>query len=140
MGGRGTFAAGVSVDYTYEVDTAFSTDGKWEGVKILKGTKESGEHKLPESSHSSNAYIMLDKNGNFREIRFYDDNHCLYLEIAYHKEKSLTGDNHTPVLHYHTYDSSFSKTKEGAGGRSKAHLLTEEMKDKYRKYFKGLII
>ena len=140
MGGRGTFAAGISVDYTYEVDTTYSPDGKWEGVKILKGTKESGEHKLPESSHSSDAYILLDKKGNFREIRFYDKNHCLYLEIAYHKEKSFTGDNHTPILHYHTYDSSFSRTKEGNGGRSKAYLLTDEMKNTYKKYFKGLKI
>jgi hypothetical protein len=70
----------------------------------------------------------------------HDDNHCLYLEIAYHKEKNLTGDNHTPGLHYHTYDSSFSKTKEGDGGRSKAHFLADEMKDKYKKYFKGLKI
>ncbi|MBQ7226335.1 MAG: hypothetical protein IJX02_07045 [Clostridia bacterium] len=87
MGGRATYAAGKNVDYVYEVDTAFSPDGMWENVKILKGTKVSGEHGLPESAHSSDAYMLLDKNGNFREIRFYDKNHCLYLEIAYHKKR-----------------------------------------------------
>ena len=50
MGGRGTFAAGNPVDYLYEVDKSFSEDGKWEGVKILKGKDGSGKHGLPESS------------------------------------------------------------------------------------------
>ena len=140
MGGRGTFAAGISAAYQYELDRSFSPDGKWEGVKILKGIAGSGKHGLPESSHSSIAYIKLDQNGNFREMRFYDKNHCLYLEIAYHKEKALTGNNSDPILHYHTYDSSFSMTTSGSGGRSKAHLLTDEMKKTYGKYFKGLSI
>lgn len=60
------------------------------------------------------------------------------MEIAYHPEKSLTGDNHTPVLHYHTYDERFSKNKTGAFGRTSAKLLTEEIKKKYGKYFKGV--
>ena len=37
MGGRGTFAAGKSVSYTYGIDTEFSPDGKFYGVKVLKG-------------------------------------------------------------------------------------------------------
>ena len=108
MGGRGTFAAGNPVDYVYEY-----TDEEINGVKVLKGKKIEGrktEHGLPESSHSSSAYIKLDKNGNFKEIRFYDKNHCVYLEIGYHGEESLTGNRHTPVLHYHTYDLSFRST------------------------------
>ena len=99
MGGRGTFASGKNVAYIYEVDTTFSPDGKWEGVKILKGVKGLGKHSLPESSHSSDAYIKLDKNGNFFEMRLYDKNHCLYMEIAYHKEEKLTGNNQNPVFY-----------------------------------------
>ena len=53
------------------------------------------------------------------------------------REESLTGNRHTPVLHYHTYDDRFSKTK-GAFYRSEARLLTEDMKEKYKKYFKGV--
>ena len=135
MGGRGTFAAGNPVPYVYNIDTTFSPDGKWEGVKILKGTGT--QHGLPESSHSSSAYIKLDQNGNFREIRFYDKNHCLYLEIGYHSEKNVDASG-KPVLHYHTYDPSFSMTKEGNGGRSKAMKLTKSMKKHFRKYFKGV--
>lgn len=135
MGGRGTFAAGISVPYSYAIDTTFSKDGKWQGVKILKGT--GNNHGLPESSHSSSAYMKLDNNGNFREIRFYDKNHCLYLEVSYHPERKLdkTG---KPVLHYHTYNPSFSKTKTGDGGRSEAKRITKSMYKNLKKYFKGV--
>ena len=93
-------------------------------------------HGLPESAHSSEAYIKLKPDGTFHEMRFYDKDHVLYLEIGYHAEKSLTGDNHTPVLHYHLYDNRFSKNKDGAFDRSNARRLTDEMKNTYIKYFK----
>ena len=94
---------------------------------------------MPESSHSSLAYIKLDKNGNFYEMRLYDENHILYLEIAYHKEKNLTGNNTEPVLHYHTYDPSFSKTNiKNNKLRSNAKRITPELYKKYKKYFKGV--
>ncbi len=60
------------------------------------------------------------------------------MEIAYHTEKSLTGDNHTPVLHYHTYDERFSKNATDAFTRSSAKLLSDEMKQKYKKFFRGI--
>jgi hypothetical protein len=130
MGGRGTFAAGNPVPYSYE------TVGNIEGIKVLEGI--AGKHGLPESAHSSNAYIKLNADGTFREMRFYDKNHTLTMEIAYHPEKSLTGDNHTPVLHYHIYDQRFSQNKAGPFERSPAKILTNEMKEKYKKYFKGI--
>lgn len=130
MGGRGTFAAGNSVPYSYK------TVGFIEGVKVLEGIN--GKHALPESAHSSDAYIKLKPDGTFHEMRIYNKNHTFSIEIAYHPEKSLTGDNHTPVLHYHAYDERFSQNKIGAFGRTNARLLTEEMKQKYGKYFKGI--
>ena len=45
MGGRGTFAVGNKVPYSYE------TVGTIDGVKVLQGT--SGKHGLPEEAHSS---------------------------------------------------------------------------------------
>lgn len=130
MGGRGTFASGNPVPFSYQ------TVGLIEGIKVLEGTN--GKHSLPESSHSSHAYIKLKSDGTFHEMRFYDKNHILKMEIAYHPEKSLTGNNHTPVLHYHTYDDRFSKNKSGSFDRSAAQYLTQEMKKKYGKYFKGV--
>ena len=130
MGGRGTFAAGNEVEYTYE------TIGEIEGVKVLQGLNS--KHGLPESSHSSDAYLKLKPDGTFHEMRFYDKDHVLYLEIGYHPEPSLTGNRHDSIMHYHLYDSSFSKTKNGSFARTTATLLTDEMKKKYRKYFKGV--
>lgn len=130
MGGRGTFASGNNVDYVYQ------TVEKISGVKVLSGID--GKHGLPESSHSSSAYIKLNQNGTFREMRFYGKDHVLTMEIAYHPEPSLTGNRHTPILHYHLYDNRFSINKAGPFTRTKAMLLTEDMKARYRKYFKGV--
>lgn len=130
MGGRGTFAAGNSVPYSYQ------TVGAIEGVKVLQGID--GKHSLPESAHSSDAYIKLKPDGTFHEMRVYGKDHVLQMEIAYHPEPSLTGNRQTPVLHYHTYDDRFSKNKTGAFSRSNAAFLSAEMIKKYRKFFKGV--
>ena len=45
MGGRGPFASGNTVAYTYV------TIEKIEGIKVLKGLN--GKHGLPEKTHSS---------------------------------------------------------------------------------------
>ena len=121
MGGRGTFAAGNNVGYTYE------TIGFINGVKVLQGI--GGKHSLPEEAHSSSAYIKLKHDGTFHEIRFYDNDRYLTLEIAYHRESNLDKTN-ANVLHYHTYDRAF--------GRSYALPLTKAMYKKYKKYFKGV--
>lgn len=81
MGGRGTFAAGKIVKYAY------FTIGTIEGVKVLAGLN--GRHKLPEEAHSSYAYIRLEPDGTFHEMRIYDKDHFLRFEIAYHPEPSL---------------------------------------------------
>lgn len=131
MGGRGTFAAGNNVAYTYQTISTI------DGVKVLQGLN--GKHGLPESAHSSNAYIKLNPDGTFREMRFYDKQHRLYLEIGYHPEKKL-GSPGKPILHYHTYAPDFSASKTGKGGRSDAIKMPGGMKRKLRKYFKGVKI
>ena len=121
MGGRGTFAAGNHVPYTYNtVDTI-------EGVKVLSGLN--GKHGLPEEAHSSHAYIKLKPDGTFHEMRFYDKDHYLVLEIAYHPEPKLDP-SRRPILHYHTYDRNFN--------RSNAIKMTKAMKKHFKKYLKGV--
>ncbi|MBO4446135.1 MAG: hypothetical protein J5782_04235 [Clostridia bacterium] len=122
MGGRGTFAVGNIVPYVYE------TVGFIEGVKVLEGVD--GKHGLPEEAHSSSAYIKLKPDGTFHEMRFYDKDHYLVFEIAYHPEKKLDPSN-KPVLHYHTYDRNF--------GRSEAIKMPKAMKKRYAKYMKGVL-
>ena len=63
MGGRGTYAAGNNVAYRYE------TVGKIDGVKVLQKLDKKASGGLPEEAHSSSAYILLNKEGNFRMYR-----------------------------------------------------------------------
>ena len=121
MGGRGTFAAGNPVPYTWE------TVGKIGDIKVLKGTV--GQHKLPEEAHSSSAYARLNPDGSLRELRFYDKKHRLRLEIAKHPEKNVDPSN-KPVLHYHIYKVDGSGPWHG-----RAQSLTPSMRKRYGKLF-----
>ncbi len=124
MGGRGTFAAGNIVAYT------FATVDMIEGVKVLKGIN--GKHGLPEEAHSSLAYIALKPDGTFHEMRIYDKEHYLVKEIAYHPEPKLNAGNRTEnVLHVHDYKRDNFKDRE-------PHRITKEEYSKYKKYFKGV--
>lgn len=124
MGGRGTFAIGNNVKYTYE------TVGKIEGIKVLEKLDKNASGGLPEEAHSSSAYIMLNKDGVFRMYREYDDKHYLRFEIAYHPEKNIDP-SRKPVLHVHEYKPDNFHDR-------KARPITSEEYEKYKKYFKGL--
>lgn len=122
MGGRGTFASGNNVAYTYE------TVGKIDDTKVLQGV--GGVKGLPVEAHSSNAYIQLHLDGTFKMYREFDSEHYLVKEIAYHPESKLTGNN-KPVLHIHEYNrNNFTDRKP--------RLLTDKEYIKYKKYFKGV--
>ncbi|MBR3317984.1 MAG: hypothetical protein IKG21_09245 [Atopobiaceae bacterium] len=125
MGGRGTYASGNNVPYTYE------TVGNVAGIKVLKKIGQKNQHKLPEEAHSSSMYARLNKDGTLRELRFYDGKHRLRLEIASHPEVPLAKRGGlpagTPILHYHTYDKDFV--------RSPAEFLTPAMRKRYAQLF-----
>lgn len=108
MGGRGTYASGNDVAYTYE------TVDKISGVKVLQ--KLEGASKLPEEAHSSKAYVLLDSKGVFHQYREYDSTHRLQFEIGYHPEPKIDS-SRKPVLHAHDYT-------EGIEHRSTARALT----------------
>ena len=120
MGGRGTYAVGNSVAYTYQ------TVDKIEGVKVLKGLGRN--HDLPQEAHSSNAYLALYSDGSFKQYREFNSNHTVKFDIDYHPEPKLTG-NHEYVYHIHFYKN---------GVRDKVgRLLSKKEYDKYKKYFRG---
>ena len=125
MGGRGTYAAGKNVAYTYE------TVGKIDGVKVLQPKDPKSSFKLPEEAHSSSSYIVLDKTGVFRQYREYNEQHLPVFEIGYHFEKGLSKHGEA-VFHYHGYSSP------GVDNRGKAQPITPEIYEKYKKYFKGV--
>lgn len=120
MGGRGTFANGKNVGYTYE------TVGLIEGVKVLQGVN--GKHNLPEESHRSKAYILTDSNGKFVRYREFNSDHTSKFDIDYHPEKRISG-NYYPIFHIHEY----KKGVRAPLGR----VLTDGEYAKYKKYFKG---
>ena len=125
MGGRGTFSKGDNPPYTYK------TVGKIDGVKVLEGI--SGKHALPEESHSSVAYIKLNHDGTFREMRIYDENHRTILEIAYHPEAKINhGNRKDKILHVHEY------LKPGNFNIRPVRLITKQEYEKYKKFFKGV--
>ncbi len=139
MGGRGTFAAGNNVPFMYEVDTSFSPDGKFHNVKVLKGIAGTNLHGLPESSHSSVAYLKMNADGTFNMMRIYDKNHNLRIEIAYHSEQNV-GKGKAKVLHYHIYGPEFSSTRFGPFSRTTEFLhKNSRLYKQYHKFFKGVV-
>ena len=52
MGGRGTYAVGNNVPFSYK------TVDKIEGVKVLEPVDNKRSFKLPEESHTRNSYIV----------------------------------------------------------------------------------
>ncbi len=59
MGGRGTYASGNNVPYT------FKAVGFVDGMKVVEGL--GGVHGLPAEAHSSNVYVQRLANGNIKK-------------------------------------------------------------------------
>ncbi len=127
MGGRGTFASGNNVAYTYK------TVGKINGVKVLQPQNSNNALKLPEESHSSTAYLLLDKTGVFRQYREYNDRHEVVLEIGYHNEPVLGQDK---ILHAHIHATPGIINHRSA---QKIRLFPgDPLYEKYKHLFKGV--
>ena len=127
MGGRGTFASGNNVAYTYK------TVGKINDVKVLQPQNSNNALKLPEESHSSTAYLLLDKNGVFRQYREYNDRHEVVLEIGYHNEPVLGQDK---ILHAHIHATPGIINHRSA---QKIRLFPgDPLYEKYKHLFKGV--
>ena len=123
MCGRGTFAAGNNVAFTYK------TVGYIEGVKVLEGMGK--KHDLPVEAHSSSAYIKLYPDGNFKMLRFFDKEHYLTFEVGYHPETELDKIR-KPILHVHEYPEHDNFKKRTT------RLMTEKEYDALKKYFGGV--
>ena len=114
MGGRGTFAAGNPVPYTYQAVDLI------EGIKVLVGIE--GKHGLPEEAHTSSAYISLHHNGSVKQLRLYNADLTAKTDIEYSVHQGKLS------LHAHDYVD---------GVRQPARPLTEQEKEEYMKFFGG---
>ena len=115
MGGRGTYAAGNNVAYTYQ------TVGAIEGIKVLQGL--SGKHGLPEEAHSSSAYISLHPNGKVKQLRLYNSNLTARTDIEYSVHQGELS------LHAHDYVG---------GARQLVRPLTDKEEREFMKFFRGV--
>jgi hypothetical protein len=125
MGGRGTYASGNNVAYVYK------TVDKIDGIKVLEPLDPKKSFSMPAEAHTSMSYIVLDKLGTFRQYREYNEQHLPTFEIGYHFEKGISTHGES-VLHYHEYSAP------GVEYRGKAKPITQELIEKYKKYFKGI--
>lgn len=122
MGGRGTYAVGNNVPFSYKMVD------KIEGVKVLQGTGQA--HNLPEEAHSSKAYIKVNSSGDFIRYREFNENKTARFDIDHHIESKITGNRNERVFHIHFYNKD--GVRDIVGRR-----LTNEEYEKYKKYFRG---
>ena len=126
MGGRGTFAAGKQVPYSFQTVGWIEVGNQ--RIKVLQGL-DGRSHKLPEEAHSSYAYALLNRDGTLRTLRFYDSQHRLRYEIAKHRERNIDPSG-LPVLHYHVYDITGKDAWHGT-----ARKVTKAMRRRYGNLF-----
>ena len=128
MGGKGTYSTGQSPAYTFE------TVGRIDGIKVIEPIDKSQSFKLPEESHTAgNSYVLLGKDGVFRQFRLYNENHEVILEIGYHNEASL---GKGKLLHVHIHETP------GVEGHTtaKKYVLSKDdpVYQKYKNLFVGV--
>lgn len=123
MGGRGTYASGIKAKQLYKQVAIIG------GIKVLAPSDSKLALKLPEESHKSKSYILLDSKGKFKQYREYNKNHKVIIDIDYHFEPKYG----KKILHIHEY------SKAGVENRDKAkmRLLSDDELRKFKKLFKG---
>ena len=121
MGGRGTYASGNNVPFTYR------TTGKISGIKVVAKIDTSKSGDLPLESHTSDAYISLYPDGTFHQCRFYNKDHTANYDIDYHW-KNINGKREM-VYHIHVW-------KKGEREKIGRVLTAAEIK-KYNKIIGG---
>lgn len=108
MGGRGTFAAGNPVPYSYQTVDVI------EGVKVLVGL--GGKHGLPEEAHKSSAYISLHHNGKVKQFRLYNSNLTAKTDIEYSVHQGKLS------IHAHDYVDGVRQSARSLTEYEKKHL------------------
>lgn len=125
MGGRGGFLE----------SGGFSTPAQWHsvgllyGVKVLEGKDSRSRSGLPGFSNTpGTAYVAVNKEGKFHQLRQYGEDRRPVFDIDYGVDAPLAGRGNR-AIHIHEYD--------GNGVRQPGRWLTDTELRKYRKFFKG---
>ena len=115
MGSRGASAGGSGVPSGWKI-----VDYKY-GIPVLQPTNPKQSLSLPSKSNIPGvSYILLDRNGNFKQMRIYGEDNNPVKDIDYHPV------NGKQFLHKHEYIN---------GVRQKEHTpLTKSEHDEYDKF------
>lgn len=124
MGGRGTFAAGKQVAYTYE------TVDYVDGIKVLLPKDTKASISFPERSNTpGTSYLSYRKDGTFDQLRVFGDDRIPTLDIDYGKHRGKKS------MHVHYY-------KDGVRGSGNDVVVLhpgDALYERYKRYFKVVI-
>ena len=123
MGSRGSFLE----------SGGFSTPARWhtvdyvEGIKVLELKASNSSRSLPERSNTpGTSYLLYRKNGNFDQLRVFNENRMPRFDIDY----GVHDGKKTLHVHYFT-DGKRSKTPENLHSG-------DALYEKYKKLFRGV--
>jgi len=119
VGGRGAVLGQKASERIPE----YKTVGYIAGIKVLEALKNGKHGTLPDMSNTpSTSYILLNKNGGFKQLRIYDDTRHPVIDVDFGKPH-----RGSDKLHIHTWK----------GGReNNGRSLTKKEKKKYGKILK----
>ena len=110
----------------------FSVPSQWEtvdyinGIKVVRPKDSKKSLSLPSCSNTPGTkYILLDKNGTFKQLKKYGKNRIQKYDIDFGKHNNMLS------LHIHYYDKDGHKL-EGA------YPVPKKLLKKYRKVFKNV--
>ena len=115
MGGRGAFLESGG----FEGPLLWKGNNEIDGVKVLELIDPRKRTSLPERSNTpETAYISLDREGSFKQLRVFDQNRMPLFDIDTNEV------DHIPTLHIHYYVD---------GQRQRTHMpVPEHLIQKYR--------
>ena len=122
MGSRGAMSASGKLKRQ-----EWKSVGKMHGIKILEKINAKENRGLPWYCVKPNtAYILLDEEGKFLQLRQYGEDRSPKFDIDFGKHKPLGGQEKIP--HIHDYVNRI---------RQPGRFLTEAEYNEYKKFFKG---
>jgi hypothetical protein len=125
MSSRGS----VAINHHYTNTEYKAIDTLKHGEEIIEGVGKN--HSMPDYSFKPNAVYVIKKKDVFHAMRIYNEQHEPIIEIAYHPEPNLNNKNRIDnIWHMHKYEPGLN--------RKQAEIITEDVKNKYRKYLEDI--
>ena len=96
-----------------------------EGIKVLEAKKGNNSRGLPALSHTKGTqYILMDKNGKFKQLRKYGMDNKPLFDIDYGRHNNET------TFHMHYYRNGIKQPQD--------YAVPKSLIEKYKNAFKGV--